>query len=106
MQQEFFGVVTIKEERKSATTFALLLFKGFLDCSINFTNTIPLDAETLIDDDSVTVDDIGAGDSAISQERVCLSLWIPCQREGKVRVGLLKPEDSVLILLSGDGDGG
>ena len=52
--------------------------KCLLDCSINFTNGIRLDTQTLIDDDSVTVDDIGAGNSACSEERVCLPFWIPC----------------------------
>jgi hypothetical protein len=45
------------------------LRKNLLDCSINLTNGICAEAETLIDDASVTVDDIGSGDSAFSEER-------------------------------------
>ena len=82
----------------------LPLCKCLLDCSINFTNGIRLDAETLINDGAVTVDNIGAGDSACCEERVCVPLWIPCEREGIGRMGLLKLEDSVFILLACDGD--
>ena len=57
----------IQAERKSATTVGLLLCKGLLDCSFNPTNSIWPGAETLIDNDSVTVDDIGAGNSAFSE---------------------------------------
>jgi hypothetical protein len=80
------------------------LRKRFLDCAIDFTYGIGFDAYPLINNDSVTVDDIGAGDSGCSEERVCAPLGIPCEREGEVRMSLLKPEDSVLILLAGDGN--
>jgi len=98
--------LVVRGEVETSRNGWLLLCKCPLDCPINFTNGIRLEVKTLIDDDSVTVDDIGAGDSSRSEERVCVPIWIPCEREGKVRMGLLKLEDSVLILLTGDGDEG